>query len=94
MIVLFTTSRDYVIMVDIDYERSDNMIVIDKRSPEGNAHAVMGYVRQFLKETGRSDEWSGVLERMTSGDYDNLCAVAEEVTEGAVVVRDAEEDDE
>jgi len=64
---------------------------IDKSSPDGNAFAIMGYVRRLLKDTGRYDEWPEVSERMKSGDYDNLCAVAEEVSHGSIRVVDFDE---
>lgn len=57
--------------------------------PEGNAFTIMGTVRSLLAQTGRKDEIPAVMERMTSGDYDNLCAVAEEVSNGSIeIVRD------
>ena len=59
-------------------------MIIDKSAPEGNAFAVMGFVRRLLKETDRLDEWPAAQERMQSGDYNNLCAVASEVTYGAI----------
>lgn len=65
---------------------------IDKRSPDGNAFAVMGYVRRLLRDVGRLDEWPAIRERMQSGDYDNLCAVAEEVTHGSIRVVDYDDE--
>jgi hypothetical protein len=59
---------------------------IDARSPDGNAFAIMGYVSRLLKAAGREDELPAVMERMRSGDYRNLCAVAEEVTFGSIKV--------
>jgi hypothetical protein len=66
---------------------------IIKSSPDGNAWAIMGYVRRLFKEAGRMDEWPEVQKRMTSGDYDNLCQVAEEVTHGSIRVVDCEEEE-
>lgn len=63
---------------------------IDATSPDGNAYVIMGMVRRLLYNSGRGDEWEGVLKKMTSGDYKNLCAVAEEVTHGAVTVVNVE----
>tara|TARA_Y100000310_G_scaffold341331_1_gene440141 strand:+ start:75 stop:281 length:207 start_codon:yes stop_codon:yes gene_type:complete len=59
---------------------------IDAKSPEGNAYAIMGYVQRLLKEVDRFVEWPAIQERMMSGDYDNLCDVAEEVTYGTIKV--------
>ncbi len=61
---------------------------IDARSPDGNAFVIMGYVQSLLSEAGRKDEIPAVMERMRSGDYANLCAVAEEVTFGSITVVD------
>ena len=65
---------------------------IDARSPDGNAFVIMGHVRNLMKAAGRADEIPRVMERMKSGDYSNLCRVAEEVTFGSikVVMRDDE----
>lgn len=60
------------------------MPVIDKKGPQGNAYYILGVTKRILEQTGREEEWPAVEERMTSGDYDNLCAVAEEVTHGSV----------
>lgn len=38
----------------------------------GNAFAVMGYVKQILKETNNSHLIKGYLDRATSGNYANL----------------------
>lgn len=65
---------------------------IDARSPDGNAFAIMGYVRRLLEGTSRRDEIPAIMERMRSGDYKNLCAVAEEVTFGSITVVNYEAD--
>ena len=59
---------------------------IDATSPMGNAFAIMGAVSHILREVGRAGEWPAIQSRMMEGGYDNLCAVAEEVTNGAVRV--------
>jgi len=59
---------------------------IDAQSPGGNAMAIMGAVTRLLKEVGRRDECAAVQKRMMSGNYDNVCAVAEEVTNGSIRV--------
>ncbi len=59
---------------------------IDARSPDGNAFAIMGYVRRLLQDSGRMKGWPKAEERMYAGNYDNLCAVAEEVTYGSIRV--------
>ena len=59
---------------------------IDATKPEGNAIHVMGYVQDLLEQVGRSDEWLEIVGRMKSGDYENLCQVAEDVTNGSIRV--------
>ena len=59
---------------------------IDARSTLGNAYYIMGAVEDLLKKVGRADEVAGVMQRMKSGDYENLCQVAEEVTFGSIQV--------
>ncbi len=69
-------------------------MIIRSDSPDGNAFAIMAYVRTVLKETGRMDEWPLTQRRMMSGDYANLCAVAKQVTNGVVEVIDPEWEEE
>jgi hypothetical protein len=57
---------------------------IDIRQPEGNAFAIMGVVRRYLRQTNQKDKIEEVLAEMMSGDYENLCEVAENVTHGAI----------
>ncbi len=59
---------------------------IDARGPDGNAFAIIGYVRRLLKKADREDEIAEACYRMMSGDYNNLCQVAEEVTNGSITV--------
>jgi len=61
-------------------------MIIDSRGPDGNAFTIMGQVKVLLKQIGRSDEWEDIRERMFSGSYDELCDIAEEVTNGSIVV--------
>jgi len=66
-------------------------MTIDSTLPEGNALGLMAVVRRLLRETGRDDEWEGVQARMISGDYQNMCAVVSEVSNGTIeVVNDNE----
>lgn len=70
-------------------------MIVDTRSPQGSAFQVMGLVGALLKQTGRNDEWPAIRERMMSGDYANLCAIATEVSFGSIeFTDDADEDDE
>mgnify|MGYP005825051743 CR=1 FL=1 len=63
------------------------MIVIDSTSPEGNAFSIMGTVKKVLQEMGKSKtEIEEAMERMKSGDYNDLCEVANSVTNGLVEV--------
>lgn len=66
---------------------------IDAKSPSGNAFAIMGYVKELLKDVGRGKEWPEISARMMGGDYNNLCKIAEEVTNGSICVvnRESEE---
>ena len=59
---------------------------IDSKSPDGNALVIMGYVRRLFQDTDQMDKWPEAEKRMKSGNYDNLCAVAEEVTYGSIKV--------
>ena len=59
---------------------------IDAKSPDGNATVIMCYVWRLLMDTGQADKWPDAEKRMKSGNYDNLCKVAEEVTHGSITV--------
>lgn len=59
---------------------------IDATTPDGNAYAIMGYVRRLLEASQRIEEWPAAQKRMMSGNYDNLCDVAEEVTFGSIKI--------
>ena len=65
---------------------------IYSRGPGGNAFYIMGTVDGILRASGREDEIPDAMQRMKSGDYANLCAVAKEVTFGSVEVVDDEEE--
>ena len=61
--------------------------VIDSTSPEGNAFYIMGIVKQVLQEMGKSKtEIEEAIERMKSGDYNDLCETANSVTNGRVEI--------
>lgn len=59
-------------------------MIIDRSSPDGNAFAIMAIVKRLLKESCREADWPDAQERMMSGDYENLCSVATEVTYGSI----------
>ena len=59
---------------------------IDAQSPNGNGLEIMGGFQQLLKDADRENEIENVMKRMMSGNYDNLCNVAEEVTHGSIKV--------
>lgn len=42
---------------------------------DGNAYAIMGYTSRALKETGHNDLCQEMVEKATSGDYNNLIRV-------------------
>jgi hypothetical protein len=48
-------------------------IIIDITGPEGNAYALMGYARLFAKQLGIDSK--PIIEKMMSGDYENLLEV-------------------
>jgi hypothetical protein len=50
-------------------------IVIDLKGPDGNAFALLGYVKGFADKLGLCP--IKICEEMTASDYDNLVAVFE-----------------
>jgi|TARA_Y100000296_G_scaffold59850_1_gene69215 hypothetical protein len=63
------------------------MLMIDSTSSQGNAFFIIGMVKKILQEMGKSKiEITEAVEKMQDGDYDNLCRVANEVTDGFVEV--------
>jgi hypothetical protein len=49
---------------------------------DGNAFAVMGYVRKAMRSEGYSEEQiKAFTDKATSGDYNNLLAVCDEQIE-------------
>ena len=49
---------------------------VDLSGPEGNAYALLGYARKLAAQLGRDP--GPILERMKSGDYENLIQVFDE----------------
>lgn len=66
-------------------------MVINRKAPEGNAFVIMGYVKRLLEDSGRGKDWDAARKRMESGDYENLCKVASEVTYGSITFTDEDE---
>lgn len=62
-------------------------MIIGRDTPRAKPYYLLGAVQEHLKAKARIDEWPGIRERMESGDYENMCKVAEEVTFGEVKVR-------
>lgn len=56
----------------------------DANDRYGNGFLIIGLVRRHLKETGRADRLTEVTKRMSSGDFEDMLDVAEEVTDGAI----------
>tara|TARA_R110000751_G_scaffold2708_2_gene14419 strand:- start:424 stop:657 length:234 start_codon:yes stop_codon:yes gene_type:complete len=55
----------------------DTRPIYDITGPDGNAFAIMGFVRQTLRDIGEdSDYIEGVLSDMKSGNYENLLEIA------------------
>ena len=48
-------------------------IEIDLTGPEGNAYVLLGYASQYAKQLCRDPK--PILEKMRSGDYENLVKV-------------------
>ena len=69
-------------------------MIIDRTAPEGNAYAIMGTVTALMRASGCADELPAIMVRMRSGDYNNLCRIATEVSNGSITFCDGEEDDE
>ena len=71
-------------------------LIIDSTSLQGNALPtldsgaaiyIMGIVKKVLREMGKSKtEIEEAVERMKSGDYNDLCETANSVTNGFVEV--------
>jgi hypothetical protein len=62
-----------MVMRKKDYQAE---MVIDLTGPEGNAFVLMGYAREFSRQLCIDSE--EVIEKMQSGDYDNLVKVFDE----------------
>ena len=65
-------------------------MAMDVRSnqPEGNAYSIINTVARFLKEVGRDDEIDSTIKNMKSGNYEHLCKVARDITNGVISVAD------
>jgi hypothetical protein len=63
-------------------------VFLDCRKPEGNAFSIMHAVRRHLRDAGLDEETIRELSysMMHHGDYFELCRMAEQITDGAVVV--------
>ena len=56
-----------------------NGIEIDLTGPQGNAYYLLGVAKKFGKQLDMSQKYiDNMLERMTSGDYENLINVFDE----------------
>lgn len=52
-------------------------VVINVRSPQGNAHYIIGVIKKLMKIMGEGDDSiNAVVADMKSGDYNHLCEVA------------------
>lgn len=54
-------------------KKTDGPIVIDLTGPQGNAFVLMGYAQSLAKQLGYDHK--EILEKMKSGDYENLVKV-------------------
>ena len=65
-------------------------VVINVRSPEGNAFYIMSVIKRLMKIMGESEEnINAVIADMKSSDYKHLCDVASKY----VVLIDEEDDE-
>lgn len=53
----------------------DEKPVIDLTGPDGNAHVLLGYARQWAKQLDL--DFAPIRKDMTSGDYEHLLSVLE-----------------
>ena len=58
-------------------KKTENGIVIDLTGPEGNAFCLLGYAGKYAKQLGMDE--AKVREKMTSGDYENLVKVFDDL---------------
>lgn len=62
--------------------------MIDLRGPEGNAFYLMGYAQRFGRQMGcTGDEIENIINKMQSGDYENLVNVFVEFFGDYVILR-------
>jgi len=54
-------------------KRESDFTVIDLTGPDGNAFALMAYVKNFGKQL--DIDWKSIIEEMRSGDYEHLINV-------------------
>ena len=58
---------------------STNGIEIDLTGPQGNAYYLLGVAKKFGKQLDMSQKYiDSMIEKMTSGDYENLVKVFDE----------------
>ena len=57
-------------------KKDSNEIVIDLTGPKGNAFYLLGQAKSFAKQLNLDSD--DILERMQSGDYENLVKVFDE----------------
>jgi len=58
---------------------STNRIEIDLTGPQGNAYYLLGVAKKFGKQLDMSQKYiDSMIEKMTSGDYENLVKVFDE----------------
>lgn len=71
------------------------MLTIDISGPHGNAYSILARVKQYGKDLGwDKDKIEAVQNEMTSGDYDNLCAVFNREFDGIVKLVNDYDDEE
>ena len=56
-------------------QKHSGPVIIDLTGPDGNAFALMAYAKRFATQLGWKDKGALTINKMMSGDYENLLEV-------------------
>lgn len=56
-------------------QKHSGPVIIDLTGPDGNAFALMAYAKRFATQLGWKDKGASTINKMMSGDYENLLEV-------------------
>lgn len=59
-------------------------VMIDLKSPDGNAYSIMSITKQILTEIGKSDRIPEYMEKATNVKYKQLLELSKEYTYGII----------